>query len=350
MSTLVLPPSSHHQQQQQQQQETTIHHHHRQKQQSNTTSTNKTRSTVVDPLHARYLIAHKLASGGFGDVYAGVRKKDGMQVAIKIVAKKRMREINTPDGKLPLEVVLLRRVAKVKNVIHLVEYFIHNDQVVIVLERPERCCDLYDFISERPGGLDERLARDFFKQILQILKDIHSCGVLHRDIKDENFLVDMRTGQLYLIDFGSGALLHDGIYTEFEGTSCYAAPEWVTCRRYFGLPQTVWSLGILLYDLVCGDIPFSDELAIIKCQLQFPNHLSPECVQLIEQCLSIRSSERPTLEQCLQSTWLKLPSSRDLCLSLVPRRRGGHNHNQLKDLNSLSKLTTGSFSSRGNSL
>jgi hypothetical protein len=50
---------------------------------------------VVDPLHARYLIAHKLASGGFGDIYAGVRKKDGMRVALKVVPKKRMREINT---------------------------------------------------------------------------------------------------------------------------------------------------------------------------------------------------------------------------------------------------------------
>ena len=98
--------------------------------------------------------------------------------------------------------------------------------------------------------------------------------VLHRDIKDENFLVDTRTGQLYLIDFGSGAQLHDGIYTDFEGTSCYAAPEWVTCRRYFGLPQTIWSLGILLYDLVCGDVPFVDDLSIIKCQPHFPNHIS----------------------------------------------------------------------------
>ncbi|CAF4554645.1 unnamed protein product, partial [Rotaria magnacalcarata] len=215
---------------------------------------------------------------------------------------------------------------------------------------PDRCCDLYDFISERPGGLDERLARDFFKQIIQILKDVHACGVLHRDIKDENFLVDMRSGQLYLIDFGSGALLQDGIYTDFEGTSCYAAPEWVTCRRYFGLPQTVWSLGILLYDLVCGDIPFSDDLAIIKCQPPFPSHLSSECVQLIEQCLSIRSSERPTLDQCLQSAWLKFPSSRDLSLSLAPRRRGGHSNNQLKDLRSLTKSTAGCLTSRGNSL
>ena len=97
---------------------------------------------------------------------------------------------------------------------------------------------------------------------------------MHRDIKDENFLVNTRTGQLYLIDFGSGAVLHDGIYTDYDGTACYAAPEWVTCRRYFGLPQTVWSLGILLYDLICGDIPFLDDLSIIKCQPNFPDNIS----------------------------------------------------------------------------
>lgn len=97
---------------------------------------------------------------------------------------------------------------------------------------------------------------------------------MHRDIKDENFLVNTRTGQLYLIDFGSGAILHDGIYTDYDGTACYAAPEWVTCRRYFGLPQTVWSLGILLYDLICGDIPFLDDLSIIKCQPTFPDTIS----------------------------------------------------------------------------
>lgn len=198
-----------------------------------------------------------------------------------------------PEGKIPLEVFLLRRVAKVKHVIHMLEYFIHNDQLVIVLERPERSCDLYEFICERSGGLDERLARNFFKQILHILQDVHACGVsyssslpfssflslslqvLHGDIKDENFLVDLNTGELYLIDFGSGAILNDGIYTDFQGTACYAAPEWVTCRRYFALPQTVWSLGILLYDLVCGDIPFADDSAIMKCQPQFPNHLTP---------------------------------------------------------------------------
>jgi hypothetical protein len=59
----------------------------------------------------------------------------------------------------------------------MLDYFIHNEQLVIVLERPEHCCDLYDFICDRPNGLDERLARDFFKQIIQILQDVHQCGV-----------------------------------------------------------------------------------------------------------------------------------------------------------------------------
>jgi len=289
-----------------------------------------------DPLKARYLIAHKLGYGGFGEVFAGVRKKDGLPVAIKVIPKKRMREVPTPEGKLPLEVLLLRRVSKVKNVIKLIEHFTHNEQLIIVLERPESCCDLYDFISVR-GGLDERLARDFLKQIIQILIDIHHCGVLHRDVKDENFLVDMKTGELKLIDFGSGALLHDGIYTEFEGTAVYSPPEWVTCRRYFGLPATVWSLGILLYDMVVGDIPFSDDLQIIKCQLKFPD-ISQECINLIQRCLSVRSSERPTIEQLIQSDWLKLPSTRDLCLSATVRSRK----------NSL-KSSVSSLGSRGNS-
>ncbi|CAF0748155.1 unnamed protein product [Didymodactylos carnosus] len=288
-----------------------------------TTATNRCSAKIQsnpDPLKARYLVSHKVGAGGFADVYAGICKKNGLPVAIKVIPKKRMREIITPEGKLPLEVVLLKRVAKVKNVVKLYEYFIHNDQLIIVLKRPESCCDLYDFISER-GGLDERLARDFLKQIIQILQDVHRCGVLHRDIKDENFLVDMKTGELLLIDFGSGALLHDGIYTEFEGTQVYSPPEWITCRRYFGLPATIWSLGILLYDMVVGDIPFTDELQIIKCQLKFPEHLSQECINLITQCLSIRSSERPTIDQCLQSSWLKLPNSRDLRLATSLRSR-----------------------------
>ena len=85
----------------------------------------------------------------------------------------------------------------------------------IVMDRC-RGQDLFDYISEN-GALKENQARILFKQLLNTVLMCHNNGVLHRDIKDENILIDASNNQIKLIDFGSGTYLHDGLYNDFEG-------------------------------------------------------------------------------------------------------------------------------------
>ena len=251
-------------------------------------------------LHTLYAVKEEIGRGGFGVVYAGKRKSDGVEVAIKEVSK----DIDTlTEDNVPLEVALMQRVNDVPGVIKLITYFDTYDSFYVVMER-FNSKDLFDFITDQ-GPLPEHMTRELFMQLVDTVIKCHEKGVVHRDIKDENILIDINTFKIKLIDFGSGALLQEGLYHKFMGTRVCSPPEWINCGVYTAEALTVWSLGILLYNMLCGDIPFESDQEISAGRLVWLKQLklSSQVKDLILGCLTVDPSKRMTLCEVLNHPW-----------------------------------------------
>ena len=189
------------------------------------------------------------------------------------------------------------------------DWFEDNNEFIIVTDWSPEYVDLFDYLTSR-NPLDECCARRIFKQVgflsdkdfyeigyakcnfcsfsgplgdshqlslinlpvaqfgkFQIVEAIAYChgrGIFHRDIKDENVLINVKTGHIKLIDFGSGAFVEDE-YTDYQGTKVYSPPEWVRYQRYNGWSLESWCLGVLLFIIISGEIPFETEEDILRC-------------------------------------------------------------------------------------
>jgi serine/threonine protein kinase len=272
-----------------------------------------------ESFESTFTVHHVIGSGGFGTVYAGTRKSDGKLVAIKHIARSKVTEWVEENGqRVPIEVSLLQRAAHLAaGVVPLVDFFEQPDSFIVVMERPESYKDLFDYITES-GSLGEDEARRFMRQIVETTAALHDAGIVHRDIKDENVLVDTVTGAARLIDFGSGTFYRDDVYTDFEGTRVYSPPEWIKHRCYHAVPAAVWSLGVLMYDMICGDIPFERDEQIVRAEVRLRKPASAEAEDLIRQCLNIDPACRPTLQEILAHLWMQ-PNAADQSRSDVDR-------------------------------
>ena len=115
--------------------------------------------------------------------------------------------------------------------------------------------DLFDYIELR-SNMEEAECKNIFRQVVDAINHLHNkAGVVHRDVKDENVVLDGE-GKIKLIDFGSAAYLKNGPFDVFVGTIDYAAPEVLQGKAYSGKEQDVWALGILLYTMVYKENPF----------------------------------------------------------------------------------------------
>ncbi|XP_067258474.1 serine/threonine-protein kinase pim-3 [Chanodichthys erythropterus] len=271
---------------------------------------NEKTTVVINSRH--YVIGDILGEGTFGAVYEGSRLLDGFKVAVKIVTKTEDLEyISIPchSKPLPLVVALLilaNRGPSVPEIIQLLDWQDQHDYYIMVLERPSPCEDLFDFAEHQGGSIDEGLARVVMRQATQAAYMCCHRGVLHRDIKLENLLINKETHEVKLIDFGCGELLKKSAYKIFTGTDQYCPPEYEEKGEYNGKPATVWSLGVLLFALVCGDYPNTDDLHTINAHNYSKAGLSEECCHLISSCLQREPEQRIRLSKILLHDWFKV--------------------------------------------
>ncbi|XP_062857558.1 serine/threonine-protein kinase pim-2-like isoform X1 [Trichomycterus rosablanca] len=292
---------------------------------SRTSVQRRSSSPSKEDFDRRYRMGELLGKGGCGSVYAGFRRTDGQEVAIKIVLKTTYDEFITIPGEknsLPKEVALMlmaSRPPRCDHVLELLEWFDTPECFVLILERPALCVNLFEY--HRDDALPEPLAQIIMRQVVLAARHCQDRGVLHRDLKEENLLVSLDRLEVKLIDFGCGDLLKSSPYRRFSGTMLYVPPEWIKRGRYHGCPATVWGLGILLFVLVCGELPFWNEREITAGRLKFKPGVSEACRHLIRRCLSKNPKKRPSLEKILEHHWfpesLKNYVSPGTCIDLA---------------------------------
>ncbi|XP_028265791.1 NUAK family SNF1-like kinase 1 isoform X2 [Parambassis ranga] len=265
-------------------------------------------------LKHRYEVMETLGKGTYGKVKRAVERASMKTVAIKSIRKERI----TDD----LDRIHIQREIEITsslrhyNIIRFHEVFESRDKIVIVMEYASRG-ELYDYIQER-RRLPEADARSIFRQITSAVHYCHKNGVVHRDLKLENILLDQDLN-VKLADFGLSSNFQRGTLLQtYCGSPLYAAPEIVKGLPYQGPEVDCWALGVLLYALVYSSMPFDGAShaklteQISQGRYRRPNPPSDACA-LIDWLLTVRVDERATIEDVANHWWVNWGYEESVC-------------------------------------
>ncbi|CAF2050694.1 unnamed protein product [Rotaria magnacalcarata] len=260
-----------------------------------------------ETLHSRFDFKQTLGKGTYGKVKLAVDKRNNEQVAIKTIKKSRIE--NPHDlARIRREIDFMTSLNH-PNIIKIKEVYESREKIILVMEYASGG-ELYDYLNRRKR-IPESQARSIFRQIVSAVHFLHKNHIVHRDLKLENILIDYK-GDIKLADFGlSNSWSHRQLLHTFCGSPLYASPEIVSGTPYKGPEVDCWSLGVLLYTLIFGTMPFQggDYNRLVR-NITSGNFIQPreqsDALNLIHKCLTVSSRKRFNIDDIAMHEWINL--------------------------------------------
>ena len=254
-----------------------------------------------------FILKEKLGEGTFGTVRLAINRQTGEKVAIKILEKSRIS--NYDDKKrLEREIKILTKIHH-PNIVKLFCVIETGSQIFIIMEYIKGN-ELFQHILVKKK-LEEEEAFYFFIQIINCIEYLHKLKIAHRDLKAENIIIEQRTKEIKIIDFGLSNIYEESqILLTACGSPIYAAPEMLEGKSYKGSTVDIWSAGIILYYMLCGDFPFEDSSndklykKILKGKFKMPKFLSKNAKDLISKILVVIPQKRINIKDIKKHPWV----------------------------------------------
>uniref|UniRef100_A0A8P0T7K3 MAP/microtubule affinity-regulating kinase 3 n=1 Tax=Canis lupus familiaris TaxID=9615 RepID=A0A8P0T7K3_CANLF len=264
------------------------------------------------PHIGNYRLLKTIGKGNFAKVKLARHILTGREVAIKIIDKTQLNP--TSLQKLFREV----RIMKILNHPNIVKLFevIETDKTLYLIMEYASGGEVFDYLVAH-GRMKEKEARAKFRQIVSAVQYCHQKRIVHRDLKAENLLLDADMN-IKIADFGfSNEFTVGSKLDTFCGSPPYAAPELFQGKKYDGPEVDVWSLGVILYTLVSGSLPFDGQNLkelrerVLRGKYRIPFYMSTDCENLLKRFLVLNPIKRGTLEQIMKDRWINAGHEED---------------------------------------
>ena len=252
-----------------------------------------------------YTIHGAVGEGAFSVVRLAQR---GTQLyACKIVPRQKLDSDSLLD-RFKIEISIFQQMRH-PGIVQLVDLFSDSNNFYVFMEYCPNG-ELFQYIIDR-GRLSETDAKPIIREMLDTLQYVHSHGVSHRDLKPENLLID-KDGNVKLSDFGLSRYIGNNNLVETPcGSPCYASPECLSGKPYDGFTTDIWSLGVIIYAMLTGQLPWTKRnqaqlfAQIKRGEYSLPSFLSPEAQGFISGLMTVDIHQRLTIQQAIDHPFLR---------------------------------------------